>query len=281
MSDKYKEYDGIMNVYEINENAGTTVTVNERLFDLIDFTFTNQTEVVDQYNAALGPVLQIWHDYRENCTLIEACGVPTLEALQAADLLTDPTKVVLDRENLTLTMEEGMSIDLGGVSKGYVSREVIELLETYELRGYLLNNGESNISVGGKHPQRENEKFIIAVTDPTFNLPYYATVYLEDGEQLVTSGDYQKFYIADEVKYHHIISPVTLFPESNSRSVSIITSDPALADLYSTAIFNMTVSEGQAFVNNIDGLEAIWYGMDGTIYFSENFEEKHLIETFE
>jgi thiamine biosynthesis lipoprotein len=281
MSDKYKSYDGMMNVHEINNNAGSTVTIDERLFNLIEFTFDHQDDVNYLFNAALGPVLQVWHDYRENCTENGVCVVPSENVLNNANQYTDHTKVVLDSENRTLTMEENMSLDFGGVSKGYVSKEITAYLDSLDIFGYLLNNGESNISIGGTHPIRENGKFIIAVTDPTFVLPYYATVYLTDGEQLVTSGDYQKYYTVEGTDYHHIIHPDTLMPENYSRSVSIITTDPALADLYSTAIFNMSIEDGQTFVDGIDGLEAIWYGTDGTIHFSENFESQYLIDTFE
>ena len=67
-------------------------------------------------------------------------------------------------------------------------------------------------------------------------------------------------------------------PERTSRSVSIITSDAALADLYSTAIFTMTIEDGITFVDSIDGLEGIWYANDDTVHFSENFEEMYLDE---
>jgi thiamine biosynthesis lipoprotein len=85
--------------------------------------------------------------------------------------------------------------------------------------------------------------------------------------------------VGDEL-YHHIINPNTLMPERYSRSVSIATSDPALADLYSTAIFTMTIEDGLAFVNSIDGLEAIWYTMDDTIVMSDNFEADYLYEAY-
>jgi thiamine biosynthesis lipoprotein len=281
MADKYTSYDGMMNVYEINQNAGTTVTVDDDLFNLISFTLEEQADLTDFYNMALGPVLQIWHDHRENCYDFDICLLPDSTSLEDANAYTDPSKIILNQENHTLYMEEGMSIDLGGVSKGYVSREIISYLDTLEIEGYLLNNGESNISIGGTHPVRENGKFVIAITNPATPITYYATIYLGDGEQLVTSGDYQKFYTVDGQDYHHIIDPVTLMPLYHSKSVSIITSDPALADLYSTAIFNMTIEDGQDFVNSIDGLEAIWYGTDGTIYFSENFESQYLVDTFE
>jgi len=280
MSDKYKSYDGIMNVYEINKTAGTTVTVDQPLYDLIKFTFDSQEDVVDFYNAALGPVLEIWHDYRDNCLDNSICELPTMTELNDANTLTNPSNIILDDDNHTLTMDEGMSIDLGGVSKGYVSRELIKYLDTLDVSAYLLNNGESNISIGGTHPVRENGKFVIGITNPENTFDIYATTYLSNGEQLVTSGDYQKYFEVDGTPYHHIIDPITLMPSANSRSVSIITTDPALADLYSTAIFNMSIEDGQTFVNGIDGIEAIWFGIDGTVYFSENFEEDYLVDLY-
>lgn len=285
ISDKYKLYDGVTNIKTINDNPTETHVISEELFDLLEFSLTHQAEVNDIFNIALGPVIKVWHNYREDCNNLNICAIPTLTELQEQNAFTDPSKIVMDRDNLTITMDANMSLDLGGVSKGYISGIIIEYLETLELHGYLLNNGESNISIGGEHPTRtepanRSGDFLIAVTDPTNVLPYYATVFLSDGDQLVTSGDYQQYFTVDGEIYHHIISGDSLFPDRNSRSVSIITSDPGLADLYSTAIFLMTIEDGIEFVDSVFGLEAIWYGLDGTIHFSENFEINYLGATY-
>jgi len=280
ISDKYDNYEGYVNIKTINDDPTATHTILPELYELIDFTVTNQASVDNLFNTALGPVLQIWHDYRENCAVNQVCEVPPMQDLLDAKAFTDPDDIILDEENYTITMSAGMSLDLGGVSKGFISGKLIEYLDALDLNGYLLNNGESNISIGGVHPTRENEMFLLAITDPTYSLPYYATVYLSDGDQLVTSGDYQQYYVVGDDLYHHIIHNDTLIPERNSRSVSIITNDPALADLYSTAIFLMTIEEGTLFVDSIAGLEAIWYGMDGTVSFSENFEEEYLFNLY-
>lgn len=280
-SDKYKNFEGVVNVKTINDNPTDTHTVDEDLFSLLKFTFDHQDEVDNLFNAALGPVLQVWHNYRENCNLSNICAVPTFEELNVFKPLTNPADITLDEANFTITMKEGMSIDLGGISKGYITRELIEKIEEYNLYGYLINNGTSNISVGGLRPKRESGKFIIGVLDPRneeWENNAYATVFLADGEHLVTSGDYQQYYEADGEFYHHIIHNETLFPERYSRSVSIVASDPALADLYSTAIFLMPIEDGKEFVNGIDGLEAIWFGLDSTIHMSDNFETDHLRE---
>ncbi len=284
LSDKYYAYDGYINIKTVNDDPTSTHTILPELFNLIDFTLEHQEDVDNLFNTALGPVLQIWHNYREDCLINNTCEVPDIEDLLAANAFTNPNDIILDSDNYTITMSENMSLDLGGVSKGYISGIMIDYLDSLGLEGYLLNNGTSNISIGGTHPTRDNGKFLLAVTNPSdpFNPNgYYATVYLGDGDQLVTSGDYQQYYTVGDSLYHHIIHNETLMPERNSRSVSIVYSDPGIADLYSTAIFLMTIEEGQTFINGIDGLEGIWYGMDDVIYFSENFEELYLCQIYE
>ena len=283
LSDKYNNYNNVTNVKTINDDPTATHVIDEPLFDMIQFALDHQDEVDDLFNIALGPVLLLWHDYRESCLTNftdPVCEVPPMEQLQARNAFTDPAGITMDETNHTITMESGMSLDLGGMSKGFISRVLIEYLDDLNLHGYLLNNGESNISIGGTHPTRENGKFLLAITDPTFETSYYATVYLGAGDQLVTSGDYQQYYEVDGEIYHHIINPNTLMPERYSRSVSIVTDDPALADIYSTAIFTMPLVDGLAFVNGIDNLEAIWYTIDDQIVFSDGFEAQYLDDTY-
>ncbi len=285
LSDKYDNYDGVTNVKSINDSPTETHVVDERLFDMIEFTLDHQSDVNNLFNIALGPVLQVWHDYRELADPFThtSTSIPTMEELNEKNQYTDSSKIILDDGNHTITMEDNMSIDLGGMSKGYISEVLVTYLDSLDLNSYLLNNGNSNISIGGTHPIRDHGKYILATTDPDGEkYPGYATILLGDGDQLVTSGDYQQYFIVDGTVYHHIINPLTLRPERHSRSVSIvIDGDAGLADLYSTAIFTMSIEDGIAFVDEMDGLEAIWYGMDGTIHFSENFETMYLGEIIE
>lgn len=90
---------------------------------------------------------------------------------------------------------------------------------------------------------------------------------------VVTSGNYQRYYTVDGKRYCHIINQDTLMPADNFSSVTIITNDSGMADAYSTAIFNMPLAEGMEFVNQLDGVEAMWILEDGSIQYSDGFEE--------
>lgn len=281
LANKYDAFEGVVNVKTINDDPTTTHILDERLFDMIEFSLDHQDEVNNLFNIALGPVLQVWHDYRENCNTISYCAVPELSELQVPDQYTNPDDIILNSTNKSITMSENMSIDLGGISKGYISNVINEYLNTLDIDGYLFNNGQSNISVGGIHPLRDHEKYILATSDPerasSIDYPGFITIRLGDNDQLVTSGDNQQFYMVGDVLYHHIINPNTLYPERFSRTVSIIINgDAGLADLYSTAIFTMSMEDGLAFVNSKDEIEAVWYELDGTITYSTGFEDKYL-----
>ncbi len=276
LSDKYHTYSGLVNLKTINDAPEETHQLSDELFTLISYSLENQETVDNYFNIALGPVINIWHDYRENCLVNDVCEVPDHHTLFSQKGYTVPANIILDEENKTITMQEKMSLDLGGVAKGYISEKLINYLNSLPLEGYLLNNGESNVSVGGTNPKRENGKFVIGITNPVNISSLYEVIVINDGDQVVTSGDYQQYYMVDDTLYHHIISNTTLMPESYCHSVSIVYSDPALADIYSTALFSMTIRDGLEFVNSIDGLEAIWYSTNGNIYYSDNFKLLYL-----
>lgn len=275
VSDKYNSYDGITNIYTINQSPSETHIISSELFTMIEYSLDKQVEVNNLFNIALGPVLNHWHDYRESCDIFiddVSCTLPSVEDLNESSKYINSDDVILDTDNQSITLKENMSLDVGGVAKGYVSDKLSEYLDGAGLTGYIINNGLSNISIGGTHPYRENGEFLIGITDPVETLSTYLYLYVSGDDQVVTSGDYQQYGITDGKRYHHIIDPTTLYPSNYSHSVTLITKDAALGDIYSTALFNMSIEDGIVFVDSIDDLEAVWYGLDDLTYYSEKFE---------
>ena len=88
----------------------------------------------------------------------------------------------------------------------------------------------------------------------------------------MTSGDYQRYFVANGKRYHHLIDPETQCPGERWRAVTVIHPDSGMADGMSTALFLMTWEEGAALLEKLGG-EACWIGKDGEILYSAGYEE--------
>ena len=94
---------------------------------------------------------------------------------------------------------------------------------------------------------------------------YVDTVELQPGQSLVISGDYQRYFTVDGVRYHHLIDLTTLQPARYMNSVAIVSSDSGLGDALSTGVFCMPVEKGQALIEQLNDVEALWMLSDETM----------------
>jgi len=285
--DKYHAYPEVNNLYTINNTEGPVI-IDEELYQAIAFAKANEDitsiDGVQLFNIALDPVLRVWHESRNSdaCYLtldeVEYCPVPSEESL-AQDFNIDPNDIIMDDDNFSIDFaKDNMGIDLGGFAKGYFTDIAKDYLNQFDLN-YILNMGNSNVYVHGENPLRETGYFILGLTTP-FRTPdeeaYYAKINLTEGLSLVSSGVYQRYFmnsedLTDETLYHHIINPKTFYPGGEVMSVTILCDNATMGDILSTTIFLMSLEEGLNFVNNYEGLEAIWYVDKGEVVMSDNF----------
>ncbi|XMB67681.1 FAD:protein FMN transferase [Mycoplasmatota bacterium zrk1] len=275
ISDKYHNYDGVVNIKTINDNPSNTHYLSKELYNLIKFSIANYDLTEGYFDISIGPASSIWHYYRERCLGYDNlvpyfCSVPKVDELNNVRDYIDIDKIVLNDDEMSITMEEGMSLDLGGVAKGYFVEMLAEEFMKNGLRAFLINAG-GNIKTYGNKPQ--DGFYTIGVQDPTkprgeAKLPF--SLNIPGGYSVVSSGDQIRYYEVDGEIYHHIVNPYNLFPDRHSRQVTIITNDSRAADILSTSVYLMTIEKGIEFVDNLDNVEAIWYGLDNEVYFSKN-----------
>ena len=223
-------------------------------------------------NVAMGSVLSIWHDYREQ-GLEEpwAAKLPPMDELTQAAAHTDINNVIIDEESSTVFLSDPlMKLDVGAIAKGYAVEMVARSLEEKNISGYVINVGGNVRTVGLKG---DGNKWTVGIENPEENedVPYLAYLELSD-RSLVTSGSYQRYYTVDGKRYHHIIDPETLMPSDGYLSVSIVCKSSAMGDALSTALFCMTLEDGIELINSIDDAEAMWVMPDGTKHYSANFD---------
>lgn len=270
----YTRYEGMENLCTVNElvdGAHRVVKVDERILDLLAYAKEMYALTKGKTNIAMGSVLRLWHDCREAGTSDpSAAALPPLQALADAAEHTDIDCVVIDREAGTVWLSDPqMTLDVGAVAKGYAVEMVARAMAERGISGYVLNVG-GNVRAVGEKPNGEAWRAGVQNPDGESDVAYLAYVDLR-WESLVTSGSYQRYYVVDGKRYHHIIDPATLMPCETFASVSVLSRSSADGDVLSTALFCMTLEEGLSLVASLDGVEAMWVLADGSIVQTDGF----------
>jgi thiamine biosynthesis lipoprotein len=136
-------------------------------------------------------------------------------------------------------------IDLGGIAQGYVAAKVAALLRGRGISSFLVNIS-GDVLASGRRP--DGAPWRVGVQDPRRPDSLLARLDL-DVAAVTTSGDYEQYFIADGVRYHHIFDPATGYPARDLASVSVLSDDPVAADCYATAVFVLGPERGLAFLN--------------------------------
>lgn len=274
--DQYHAYEGINNVYTLNQKAADQpVEVPQELFDLLLYCKDMQPQMNGTVNVAMGAVLALWHDARE---LAEAdpdnAKLPDWDRLKEAANHTNMDDVILDQENRTVFFADPkLQLDVGAVAKGYATELAAQQMLKGALSHFIINAG-GNVRTGNP-PLDGRSNWGVGIQDPDT-----AILSPTDGNVIdvlymhnlssVTSGDYQRYFMVDGDRYHHIIDPDTLMPAKYMRAVTVLTEDSSLADMLSTALFLMPQEEGEAFLKNLGmPVEALWVLNDGRVIMTD------------
>ena len=265
--DIYNEYEGLNNLKTINDHPGEAVAVDSAVIDLLLDCKAYYELTKGRVNAAMGSVLYLWHEAREDgLNDFANAYLPDSEALAEAAKHADWDSVVIDEENSTVTVTDPLlRLDVGAIAKGWSVQRAAETAP----EGLLISVGGNVCATGPK--DTSGTPWVVGVQDPDGGDNYLHTLYLTKGS-MVTSGDYQRAYMVDGKIYHHIIDPDTLYPGKLWRAVTVVCPDSGLADVLSTALFLLPIEEGQKLLDQCES-EAMWVDAEGNMYYSEGFQD--------
>lgn len=242
--------DGQSELYRINQSE--RVELSDQMADIIARSIEMSETTDGAFDITIGALTEIWGfsggQYR----------LPSETEIASALKTVGYEKLNLEGNLLSKPIDT--KIDLGGIAKGYATDRIFEILENGNAEGAVISLG-GNVLTYGQNP--EGRDWTVAVTDPDDKNGYVKMLTGSGKSAYVTSGDYQRYFEQDGIRYHHILDPKTGYPaQSGLRSVTVISQNGFEADGLSTAIYAAGTEKASAFSKKTDAFKAV-YVTDG------------------
>ncbi len=200
---------------------------------------TMQIRTEGAFTPAIGPLSNLWSPSRSQ--------VPQPDVIEQAIDAVNRADVKLPTSGWAeLTAPTGL--DLGGIAKGYAVDRGVRTLRTMGVRNGMVNAGGDLRLLGS----REGQPWRIGIPDPVRPERIARVLYLRDAA-VATSGDYERFFVVNGVRYHHIVDPRTGYPATGTRSFTVVLPDGMSADAAATAGFVLGPRVGSEFITRIGG----------------------------
>jgi thiamine biosynthesis lipoprotein len=244
-------------LYTINANAGREpVKVSDELFSLIKESIRYSVLSSGAFDITFASVGYLY-DYRHHKRPADDAIAATLKAI-------DYRLIQLDENNKTVCfLNKDVRIDLGGIAKGYAIDQAVAILKQCGIKhGYVFAGGDSYILgdrlgqpwvLGIKHPRQEDKTVV--------RLPLKNVA-------VSTSGDYERFFMEDDKRYHHILNPGTGKPATGNWSVTVIGDNATMTDALSTTLFVMDLEPAMRLVESLHTVDAIIIDSHGDMHYS-------------
>lgn len=254
-------------VSRINAAAGDhAVAVSPEVREVLTVAREVSTWTGGKFDVTFGALSDIWkfdHDQDNR--------VPTREAILERLPLVDYTAVVVDDEAGTVyATRKGMRVHLGGIGKGYAVDRGTAILRAHGIHSFMVQSG-GDLYVGGT---RGDRPWRLGINDPRgAGGESFGTVELTDAT-FSTSGDYERFFMKNGQRYHHLLDPDTGEPARGARSVTIVSKQAVLADALSTGIFILGPTAGMELVERLAGVDAVMVTADNRVLVSSGLRNR-------
>ena len=253
-------------ISQLNNADGKTMEVSDDLAADLEKIRQLSQDSNGAFDPTLGKIIRLWDIAGENPHVPDQSEIDTLLPEVGYE------KIQVDGNNVTLL--DGCTLDLGAVGKGMGCDQIMDYMQTQpDVVGMILNLGGSSVMTYGEKPDGSSWK--VALTDPRDTEgDYLGAITLDANQFLSTSGDYEKYFIEDGIRYHHILDPKTGYPVQNGlTSVTIVCDQGYLADGLSTACFVLGLDAAKPLLEKYDA-EAVFVDEDKNVYVTSGLMDK-------
>ena len=266
--DEIRRIEKIMSTYipeseisQINDSAGKEwMNVHPELLYVIQEALRYSRLSEGAFDISFKPLTRIW-------SFKEESWPPERKEVEDVLPLINYENVLIDEQGRIRLKHPGMSIGLGGIAKGYAVDRAMAVLEEQGISHAIVNAG-GDMRIAGRHS--EERPWRVGIQDPRNPSAFMTSLSVTDSA-LTTSGDYEKFFVFNGKRYHHLLDPQTGFPAMGCQSVTILCPTAMMADAMATAVFILGPEKGMALIRRLTELEGMIVDLQGKIQKSEGF----------
>ena len=269
--DEMDRIDGLMSnfhdseIFRINEEAGKKpVKVSDETLKVVDRALDVSAKSNGIFDITVGAFKGLWKfDEDMDGSLPDPAEVKKrLELVNWKDVIVDHKKKTI------MLRREGMAITLGGIAKGYAVDRGVAILKKLGFTSFIVQAGGDMYVAGDK----DGSPWMVAIRDPRG--PYdssFAVAPIKD-HSFSTSGDYERGFVKDGVRYHHILDPRDGQPARASRSVTVMATDAFTADAWSKVLFILGADGAMDLVEKMPDFDAAWVDSKNAVHVSSGLK---------
>ncbi len=233
-------------ISRLNRSAADgPVPVSEELYDIVEQSIEMSRLTRGAFDITYESVGYLYA-FRDRQAPSESQVTARLDAIDYHHLLLDP-----EARSIAFAVE-GVRINLGGIGKGYACDRAVDLIRQAGVEHALVSAGGDTRLLG----DRRGQPWVVGIRDPDDAEALVTRLALVD-EAISTSGDYERYFEEDGLRYHHILDPATGRPSEGVRSATVIGPDGTRTDALSTSVFVMGADAGLELIERLPGYEAV------------------------
>lgn len=251
-------------VSAINRHAGDKpVKVSGETLEIIEKALYASKNTEGAFDITVGPVVKLW-DFKNRV-------IPDAEQIKEKSKIIGYKNIIVDKAASTVLLEKkGMQIDLGGIIKGYAADKAVAVLKANGIKAGIVAAAGDIKTFGKRH---DENSWSVGIRNPRQGKggdEIIAVVKLSN-QAISTSGDYERYFEKNGIRYHHIIDPKTGHPAYGCQSVTIVAKESAIADAFATGIFVLGPQKGIEALNRL-GIDAIIIDRNGKVYITDGLK---------
>ncbi|WP_410506226.1 FAD:protein FMN transferase [Haloimpatiens sp. FM7315] len=253
-------------VSKINNNAGFKhQKVSEDIYYVLNKAMEYAKLSKGNFDITVEPLVKLWGIGTKNA------HVPSLNEIERAKALINYKYLNIKSKKEAYLEKKDMAIDLGGIAKGYAADEIKTIFKEKGIKSAFINIG-GNVNLLGK--KTDGTPWKIGIQNPLKDKGEYMGVLTLEDKSIVTSGNYERYFIENGKRYHHIFDVKTGYPSENGIISATIVSEKSIdGDALSTTTYVLGVADAMNLIESIKGVEGVFITKDKKVYITSGLKE--------